>query len=528
MKKPRIAILGTGYVGLVAAAVFAERGFDVLTSSQDKKKVDTINSGEAPFYEMGLDEIVEKTVREGKLRAVLGRKEAVLESDIFFISVGTPSLMSGEADLRLIKETSIAIGEALREKVSYSLVVARSTIVPGTTRNVITPLLEQYSGKKAGEDFGVCMSPEFLRQGAAMHDTRDPDSVVIGEFDKRSGDVLEGFCSQVYAGQDVPFLRMKLESAEMVKYGRNTFLAMNISYINEMARLAETIPGMDIYEVVKGVGADWRINPAFLNAGCGYGGSCFPKDVKALISFAQLREVAPALLETVEEVNQQQAAHTVGLAKQELGGNLKGKRIALLGLSFKPGTDDMREAPSIKIANHLYSQEAEIVAYDPKAIPNARDWFIKDTIKITYADSIEECLKDADCCMILTEWDEFRELTSDIFNRCMKRSVIIDGRRIFDASFRAEVAVYRGIGLGNKTGYASKDSMFLKLGEKLISAGLISEEQIEKALEEQKRSGGLIGTNLIKLGFLTEEELLSFLGREYGIPTKTSGLSTKP
>ena len=327
-------------------------------------------------------------------------------------------------------------------------------------------------------------------------------------------------------GQDVPFLRMNLESAEMVKYGRNTFLAMNISYINEMARLAATIPGMDIYEVVKGVGADWRINPSFLNAGCGYGGSCFPKDVKALISFAQLRGVAPTLLETVEEVNLQQAAHTVGLAKQELRGNLRGKRIALLGLSFKPGTDDMREAPSIKIANHLYSQEAEIVAYDPKAIPNARDRFIKDTIKITYADSIEECLKDADCCMVLVEWDEFRELTADIFNRCMKRSVVIDARRIFNASFRDSVAVYRGIGLGSETGYASKDSMLLKLGEKLINAGLINEEQIGKALEEQKRSGGLIGANLIKLGFLTEDKLLGFLSREYGIPGKNSGSSS--
>lgn len=449
-EKPRIAILGTGYVGLVAAAVFAERGFNVLTSSQSEEKVDTINRGKAPFYEKDLDAVIEKAVGTGKLRAVLGRREAVLNSDIFFIAVGTPSLMSGEADLSLIKETATEIGNALRDKDTYSLVVARSTIVPGTTINVIIPLLEQHSGKKAGEDFGVCMSPEFLRQGAAVEDTSKPDSVVIGELDQRSGEFMENFCSQLYAGQDVPFLRMGLESAEMVKYGRNTFLAMNISYINEMARIAESIPGIDIYEVVKGVGADWRINPVFLNAGCGYGGSCFPKDVKALISFAQLRDLSPILLETVEEVNLQQAAHTVRLAKQELGGELKGKRIALLGLSFKPDTDDMREAPSIKVANHLFSEEAEIVAYDPKAIQNARDKFIKDTIKISYAESIEDCLRDADCCIVVTEWDEFKELTADTFNRCMKRSVVIDARRIFDASFRKEVAVYRGIGLGDE------------------------------------------------------------------------------
>jgi len=454
MKKPSIAILGTGYVGLVAAAVFADRGFTVLASTQDPEKVAAINRGRAPFFEHDLDPLVERTVKAGTLRAVEGREEAVLKSDIVFIAVGTPSLMSGEADLRLIKQTAEAIGTVLRKKTEYTLVVTRSTVVPGTTRNLVLPLVEEFSGKKAGPDFGVCMSPEFLRQGAAVHDTQSPDSVVIGEFDRRSGDMLEAFSREVYAGQDVPNLRMNLESAEMVKYGRNTFLAMNISYINEMARIAETIPGVDIYEVVKGVGADWRINPAFLNAGCGYGGSCFPKDVKAMISFARTRTVEPKLLDAVEEVNEQQAAHMVAIARQELGGPLKDKRIALLGLSFKPGTDDMREAASIKIANHLYAHEASIVAYDPKAIPNARERFIKDTIKIDYAETVEACLQGADCCMVLAEWDEFKAVTPDVFNRCMNRSVVIDGRRIFGASFRKQVARYRGIGLGSKKAWA--------------------------------------------------------------------------
>jgi len=520
MKKPKIAILGTGYVGLVAAAVFADRGFDVLASSEDKGKVDQINRGRAPFFEKDLDEIVERTVRNGKLKAVIGRRDAVLNSDIFFISVGTPSLMSGEADLRLIKATSTSIGEALKEKKEYSLVVARSTIVPGTTRNIIIPLLEKASGKKAGKDFGVCMSPEFLRQGAAVCDTQTPDSVVVGELDKRSGDMLEHFCSEVYKGQNVPILRMNLESAELVKYGRNTFLAMNISYINELARIAETIPGIDIYEVVKGIGADWRINPAFLNAGCGYGGSCFPKDVKAIISFSRLRGVEPQLLESVEEVNGHQAAHIVGLAKQELGGNLKGKRIAILGLSFKPGTDDMREAPSIKIANHLYSQEAEIIAYDPKAIPNARDRFIRDSIKILYAGSVEECLTGADCCIIVTEWDEFKRLTAETFNRLMKRSVVIDGRRIYDESLRTQVASYRGIGLGSEHVNTLENSVNLRLGEKLVHAGLITRPQLEKALEEQRKSGGLLGANLIKMGFIKERLLVDFLKKQYGLTEK--------
>lgn len=454
MKKPTIAILGTGYVGLVAAAVFADRGFSVLTSTQDPEKVKTINQGKAPFFEKDLDPLVEKTVKDGTLKAVQGRKEAVLKSDILFIAVGTPSLMSGEADLRLIKETAVAIGETLREKDDYTLVVTRSTVVPGTTRNLVLPLLEEHSGKKAGKDFGVCMSPEFLRQGAAVLDTQSPDSVVIGQLDERSGDVLKNFSNGVYKGQDTPVLRMNLESAEMVKYGRNTFLAMNISFINELARIAETIPGVDVSQVVKGVGADWRINPAFLNAGCGYGGSCFPKDVKALISFARTRSIEPQLLEAVEEVNEQQAAHMVAIALQELGGSLKKKKIALLGLSFKPGTDDMREAPSIKIANHLYAHEANIVAYDPKSIPNSKNRFIRDTIKIDYAESLEEALKDADCCMLLTEWDEFAAVPADVFNSCMKRSVVIDGRRVFDDAFRSSVARYRGIGLGSKKAYS--------------------------------------------------------------------------
>lgn len=216
-----------------------------------------------------------------------------------------------------------------------------------------------------------------------------------------------------------------------------------------MARIAETIPGIDIYEVVKGIGADWRINPVFLNAGAGYGGSCFPKDVKALISFAQMRQVEPAILETVEEVNIEQATHVVSLARKALG-DLKGKRFALLGLSFKPGTDDMRESPAIKIANHLFAENAVIIAYDPVAIPNAKNKFIKDSIKISYASSAEECLKGADCCIVVTEWDEFKKLKAETFNKFMKRSVIIDGRRIYDAAFRAKVSSYCGIGLGTK------------------------------------------------------------------------------
>jgi len=291
------------------------------------------------------------------------------------------------------------------------------------------------------------MSPEFLRQGNAVYDTRNPDSVVIGELDRKSGDFLEAFSSDLYVGQDVPILRMNLESAELVKYGRNMFLAMNISYVNEMARICEMIPGIDIKEVVKGIGADWRINPTFLNAGAGYGGSCLPKDMKALIAYARSLGYEPQLLQSVEDVNYRQARHMVAIAEEELG-ELKGKRVALLGLSFKPNTDDMREAPSIKIARLLEERGANIIAYDPKAIRNAREKFICDTIRISYAGNVEECLRDADCCMLVTEWDEFEKLGPEVFNNLMKTSFVIDGRRIYDKEFQEKIQKYRGIGLG--------------------------------------------------------------------------------
>jgi UDPglucose 6-dehydrogenase len=330
----KISIIGTGYVGLVAAACSADKGFEVITSSHDEDKVKTINKGRAPFYEKGLDEIVERAVKKGTLRAVIGREEAILNSDISFIAVGTPSLPDGSADLTFIKRTALEIGKALKKRGDYHLVVARSTVVPGTTRTVIKPLVEKESGKKAGLDFGLCMSPEFLRQGNAVYDTLRPDRLVVGEFDTRSGDMLYDFYEQFYGKDSFPILRMNMESAEMVKYASNAFLATKISFINEIASICETVAGVDVYEVAKGVGLDSRISPKFLRAGSGFGGSCFPKDVKALIAFAKERDYEPNLLEEVLNKNIRQAMHVVELAESGLG-TLQNKTIAILGLSFK-------------------------------------------------------------------------------------------------------------------------------------------------------------------------------------------------
>jgi UDPglucose 6-dehydrogenase len=420
----KISIIGTGYVGLVAAACFADRGFEVITSSHDEDKVKTINEGKAPFYEKGLDEIVERTVKKGTLKAVVGREEAILDSDISFIAVGTPSLPDGSADLTFIKQTASEIGKALKQRSGYHVVVARSTIVPGTTRTVIKPLVEEESGKKAGSDFGLCMSPEFLRQGDAVYDTLYPDRLVVGEFDKRSGDVLYDFYEQFYGKDSFPILRMNMESAEMVKYASNSFLATKISFINEIASICETMAGVDVYEVAKGVGLDSRISPKFLRAGPGFGGSCFPKDVKALIAFAKERNYEPKLLDEVLDKNIKQAMHVVELAESALG-TLQNKTISLLGLSFKKNTDDMRESPSTKIINKLLEKGATVKAFDPYAEGTAK---IVLGDRIMYAASIEDCLKNSDCAMLVTDWEEFESVEPKMFKELMREPFVIDAR----------------------------------------------------------------------------------------------------
>ena len=439
----RISIIGAGYVGLVAAACFANRGFKVLISTKDPKKIKMINEGKAPFFEPGLDGLLRKAARSGMLQASGTRAEAVLNSDVTFVCVGTPSADDGSIDLNFIYEAAEEVGRSLRKKKGYHVVVMRSTIVPGTTDKV-TEIAEKLSGKKAGKGFGICMCPEFLRQGQAVYDTFNPDRVVIGEHDRRAGSVIEKLFKKFYKGKKVPILRMNTVSAEMVKYVSNSILATKVSFINEIANICERVPNVDVYEVAEGVGLDRRIGPLFLEAGPGFGGSCFPKDVNAIVSFSRELGYQPRILETVLEVNEEQALHVVDLARRSLGG-LKGRRIAILGLSFKPDTDDMREAPSIRIIKKLLEEGATVAAYDPVAASNARKIF-RD--RIDYADSALECLRGADCCMVVTEWDEFKKLKPRNLKRMRGRS-IVDARRIWDANkLRRAGFKYSGVGLG--------------------------------------------------------------------------------
>ena len=439
----RVSVVGTGYVGLCTAICFADKGYQVTASTHDKEKVSMINKGVPPFYEPQLEEILKRTVRNGRLKAVHGREEAVLDSDITFITVGTPSRPDGSIDLSFIEQSATEIGKALKGKDEYHLVVTKSTIIPGTTQNLVKPAVEKYSGKKAGDGFGLCMSPEFLREGTAIYDTIEPDRVVIGEFDKKSGDILEDLFREFH-GPKVPILRMNLASAEMVKYTNNCMLATKISFINEIANVCERIEGVDVTEIAKGVGLDRRINASFLRAGAGWGGSCFPKDVKALIAFSRDFGYEPEILDAVVKVNKGQAEHMVELAQRKLE-TLKGKSVAILGLSFKPDTDDMREAPSIKIVNRLLEEGANVSAYDPVASENAKR-VLGDKIK--YSKTIEECIDKVDCCLLITEWDAFKELKPEFFKTHMRQPVLIDGRRIYNPKEYSKELEFAAIGLG--------------------------------------------------------------------------------
>jgi len=447
MTQQRISIAGTGYVGLCTAAGFASKGYRVITSTHDREKASSINRGIPPFYEPGLEELLQKVVRDGNLQCIIDREKAVLDTDITFIAVGTPSRPDGSIDLQYIESSAREIGEALNRKDTYHLVVVKSTVVPGTTENVVKPALEKYSNKRCGVDFGLCMSPEFLREGSALYDTLHPDRVVIGEHDKKSGDLLENLFKDFYSEKVLPWdniIKTSLPNAELIKYSNNAFLATKISFINTIANLCEKIRGTDVTTIAKAIGIDERINPRFLGAGLGYGGSCFPKDVKALIAFSKDLGYKPLLLSAAQEVNRNQPYTAIDLSRKLLG-DLQGRQMAILGLAFKPNTDDMREAVSIKIISKLLEAGASIVAYDPAATSNAKRIFEE---RIRYATSTIECIKGAECCIIVTEWDEFKSLKPQDFIKNMKSPVLIDGRRIYNPEEFSRKLKFAAVGLG--------------------------------------------------------------------------------
>jgi len=439
-----VSIVGAGYVGVVSAACLAERGHNVTVADKSRERISLLIEGKVPFHESGLDDILKRS--SSRISFTTNTGTAIEKSDLTFVSVGTPGRKDGVIDLSQVRSTAHEIGRALRSKRKMRhLVVVRSTVVPGTTWYVLRPAIESASGLKVGEGFSLAMQPEFLREGNAINDMLHPDRIVIGECDKQAGDRLQVFYEGFYGDHTPPILRMSSTSAELVKYACNAFLAMKVSFINEIASICERLEGVDVVRVAEAIGLDPRIGAKFLDAGVGFGGSCLPKDVRAIHARAKELGFKSLLLPATLHVNDRQKRRVVEIARH-LSRNLRGKRVALLGLSFKPGTDDVREAPSLEIIDHLKRAGANVVAYDPAAIPNARKLLGR---RVRFASSARECLHGADVCIVVTEWEEFKALTPEMLKSEMKRPVLVDGRRMYDPERFAGVA-YAAIGLGTE------------------------------------------------------------------------------
>ncbi|MDD1702935.1 MAG: UDP-glucose/GDP-mannose dehydrogenase family protein [Methanoregula sp.] len=411
----KLSVVGGGYVGLVTGTCFAELGHDVTIIEIDPEKVRAINDGVPPIYEDGLENLLKKNTGK-RLRASTGY-ESVSSSEIVFIAVGTPPKPDGSANLAYIESASTSIGEALKNSSPYCVVVVKSTVPPGTTEKIVKPAVLKASGKTEYET-GFAMNPEFLREGRAVEDFLHPDRIVIGSSDPRAGDRV----AKVYQDHKAPVLRTGLTAAEMIKYTSNAFLATKISFSNEIGNICKNL-NIDVYEVMKGVGLDPRIGPLFLNAGAGFGGSCFPKDVSALVSLAKETGENPILLQSVLAVNEQQPQRMIALLEKRIG-TLSGKRIAVLGLAFKDNTDDIRDSRAIPVIETLVTKGARVTAYDPMAIPNMQRVFPA----IEYSSSAAKALTGADACLVMTEWPEFSRLDKEF--DLMKHKVIIEGRRI--------------------------------------------------------------------------------------------------
>ncbi len=425
-----VSVVGSGYVGIITAAGMAEKGHDVVCVDIDESKVDLINAGKPPIYEKGLQDILDHVV-PAKLKATLDLEDGVLNTDVTFICVGTPSDHDGCINLRYVQEVSKQIGGILKKKDGYHVVVVKSTIIPGSTEDHVIPILEKESGKKAGVGFGVVMNPEFLREGVAVEDFMNPDRIVIGSFNDRDGDIIE----KLYYDFTAAVLRVDLKTAEMIKYTSNSLLATKVSFINEIGNVCKRL-GVDVYDVAKGVGLDHRVSPSFLNAGPGFGGSCFPKDVKALIHKAREVKVEPVLLDAVLEVNDRQPKVLVGLINSKY--KIKGMRVTVLGLAFKAGTDDMRESPAIPVVEGLLDAGAKVVVYDPKAMDNARGIFGD---RVEYASKAVEALKGSELAVIVTEWGEFKTL--DFTG--MKEKRVVDSRHILNVDLMPKDVEYEGL-----------------------------------------------------------------------------------
>jgi UDPglucose 6-dehydrogenase len=429
-----IAVIGTGYVGLVAGSCFAESGNDVWCVDNDAAKIENLKKGVIPIYEPGLPEIIERNVREERLSFTTDFDAAVKRSFIIFVAVGTPPLPDGAADLHFVFDVAAAIGHAMDR---YKVIVVKSTVPVGTNEKIREILKSTTS-----HPFDLLSNPEFLKQGAAVEDFMKPDRVIVGADDVRPAEILRDLYAP-FVRTGSPVLLVNTRTAEMLKYAANAFLAARISFMNEIANLCERV-GANVDMIRKGLASDSRIGPAFLFPGVGYGGSCFPKDIRALIDTGRQHQYEMKILEAVDGVNQGQAVLFVEKVRKHFKGNLRDKRLGVWGLSFKPRTNDMRDAPSIKIIENLISDGATVVAYDPEAHDEAKKIF---GTRIQLAASNYACVEGVDALLIVTEWQAFRHPNFERMKGVMRHPVIFDGRNIYDpAQLRQLGFTYYSVG----------------------------------------------------------------------------------
>ena len=432
----KLAVIGTGYVGLVSGACFSEFGFDVTCIDKDAGKIDRIKSGVMPIYEPGLEGLVARNVAAGRLHFTTELKSAVANADAVFIAVGTPTRRGdGHADLTYVFEAARELAGHLS---GYTVVVTKSTVPVGTGREVESVI----KNASPDADFDVASNPEFLREGAAIGDFMRPDRVVVGAETERAQDVLRALYRPLYL-LETPILMTSLETSELIKYASNAFLAVKISYINQMADLCEKV-GADVHDVARGMGLDQRIGNKFLHPGPGYGGSCFPKDTLALVRTAEDHGTDVGIVSEVVRYNDSRKQSMADRIIAAAGGDIAGKTVAVLGLSFKPETDDMRDSPSLDILPALVEAGAMVRAYDPKAMEEARTMLPGATI---FTDSAAACLEGADVAVVVTEWNEFRALTPAHYLDAMRGNVLVDLRNIYRPEDMREAGLsYHSIG----------------------------------------------------------------------------------
>lgn len=430
-----ICVIGSGYVGLVTATCFADLGNRVVTVDIDERKIARLEQGIMPIYEPGLEELVERNVKAGRLSFTTSYTEGLDDAEFVFICVGTPSAVDGEADLKYVR----AAAETIAQTMDHPLIIINKSTVPVGTGDWVADIVRRKQPTPI--EFSVVSCPEFLREGAAINDFMNPDRNVFGSTNPEAAKKVASLYGPLNAAEVITDIR----TAEMIKYASNAFLATRISFINEISIICERL-GADVTEVARGMGLDKRIGPHFLNAGVGYGGSCFPKDVKALANMALTHGMHPQLLNAVMEINSFQRAQMATKVRELLNGTLEGKTIAVLGIAFKPNTDDIREAPALTVIRNLVNQGATVKTYDPVAMDNARS---EISGRVTLCETPYETAIDADALILMTEWNEFKQLDMRRIKNSMRQPVLVDGRNIYDPDLMREFGfVYRGVGRG--------------------------------------------------------------------------------